>query len=328
MDVLALGAALSIMGAIVVGIIAMQQASAGPRTNVNRRLGSILSGQPAFEAIGARYEGLRQRRLGRVPIISSLLEGKDWTTETALRLERADMKLTVSEFVGLRIFLAFVGMLIPFLVLGSGPVAFLVIAFGALIGYLLPSLYVGRAAGKRAAKLGAQLPEALTLISNSIKAGFGLMQALDLASREMEHPLSTEIRRTLHDINVGSATDTALENMAKRCGSDDLDIVITAMLIQQSSGGNLSEILDNVAHTMRERIRIRGEIKTLTTQQTFTGWIIGALPFAMLALFSVVNPSYETPMFRETLGQLMLVGACVLEFFGVLLIRRVLAIEV
>ena len=105
------------------------------------------------------------------------------------------------------------------------------------------------------------------------------MQSLDLASRELEHPIATELRRTLHDINVGCEhRGGARRALAKRSGSDDLDIVITAMLIQQSTGGNLAEILDNVAHTMRERIRIRGEIKTLTSQQMLTGFIIGGLP--------------------------------------------------
>ncbi len=286
-----------------------------------------MTGEPVFQAAIASYQGLRERRVGRVPIISGLLEGKDWTAETAKRLERADIRLTVSEYVGVRIFLALVGVALAFLLVGGSMRFIAVVVFG-IIGYALPSLYVGRSISKRVAKLNAQLPEALTLISNSIKAGFGLMQALDLASREMEHPLSTEIRRTLHDINVGSATDTAFESMADRCGSEDLDIVVTAMLIQQSTGGNLAEILDGVAHTMRDRIRIRGEIKTLTSQQMLTGMVIGGLPIAMMVLFTVVNPGYIDPLFTRTAGQLLLACAAVLEFFGVMVIRKILAIEV
>jgi tight adherence protein B len=176
--------------------------------------------------------------------------------------------------------------------------------------------------------LNSQLPDALSLLANSLKAGFGLMQALDLASRELSHPLSTELRRALTDINVGLSSDQALIAMAKRSGSEDLDIVITAMLVQQSTGGNLAEILESVAHTMRERIRIRGEIKTLTTQQVFTGFIIGSLPIAIGLLISVINPSYIEPLFTKTVGHVMLAGAGVLEFFGIMLIKKILAIEV
>ena len=100
------------------------------------------------------------------------------------------------------------------------------------------------------------------------------------------------------------------------------------MLVQQSTGGNLAEILDNVAHTMRERIRIRGEIKTLTTQQMLTGFIIGGLPFVIGVPVQLINPDYMTPLFTETVGNVMLGGAVVLEFFGILLIRKILAIEV
>jgi tight adherence protein B len=166
------------------------------------------------------------------------------------------------------------------------------------------------------------------MIANSLKAGFGLMQALDLASRELTHPIATELRRALHDVNVGLSTEEALTSMATRSGSDDLDIVITAMLVQQSTGGNLAEILENVEHTMRERIRIRGEIKTLTTQQTFTGFIIGGLPIALAGIISVINPDYMKPLITEPIGNVMLGGAIVLEFFGFMVIKRILAIEV
>jgi tight adherence protein B len=168
----------------------------------------------------------------------------------------------------------------------------------------------------------------LTMIANALKAGFGLMQSLDLTSREMGHPIATELRRALTDINVGSTTEEALMNMAKRSGSADLDIVITAMLVQQSTGGNLAEILDNVAHTMRERIRIRGEIKTLTSQQMLTGIVIGALPVFLAMIISVINPSYMTPLYTEVAGRFMLIGAGFMEFIGVMVIRKILAIEV
>jgi tight adherence protein B len=237
------------------------------------------------------------------------------------------MRLTVSEFIAVRIFVALIFACIVFFLVGAG-IGIILMILAGFFGWLLPSIYVNRAISRRVGKLNSQLPDALTLLSNSIKAGFGLMQALDMAAKEIPHPLGTELKRTMADIHIGSGTEEALMNLAKRSGSDDLDIVITAMLIQQSTGGNLAEILDNVAHTMRERIRIRGEIKTLTSQQMLTGFVIGGLPFAMAALFSVLNPAYMTPLFTTTIGYVMLSGAAVLEFFGVMLIRKILDIEV
>jgi tight adherence protein B len=237
------------------------------------------------------------------------------------------MKLTVSEFVAVRVFLALILAAVAYFALSGIPAIILTLLAG-LFGWIAPSFWVTMQINGRVNKINAQLPDALTLISNSVKAGFGLMQALDMAAREVQHPLGTELKRTLADINVGSGTEEALLNLAKRSGSDDLEIVITAMLIQQTTGGNLSEILDNVAHTMRERIRIRGEIKTLTSQQMLTGFVIGALPIAMVILFTLLNPDYMTPLFTTTIGYVMIAGACVLELFGVMLIRKILAIEV
>lgn len=328
MDILALLAALCVMGTIIVGAYAYYLSTTSPRAGLNRRLGSIMGETSAFEVAMAQMEALRPRRLGRVPIISSLLEGKDWSAETATRLERADIRFTVSEFVAFRVFAGLILAVFALVFVGSGIVGFFAMLVAFILGYMLPSFWVNMAIGRRVSRLNAQLPDSLTLISNSIKAGFGLMQSFDMAAKELEHPIATEFKRMLADINVGAATDEALQSMAKRCGSDDLDIVITAMLIQQSTGGNLAEILDNVAHTMRERIRIRGEIKTLTSQQMLTGFVIGGLPFVMVFLFTLVNPDYMNPLFTTALGNLMLAGAAVLEFFGILLIRKILAIEV
>jgi len=327
MDTIALAAALCVMGAIIMAMAAVYQTTVVPRASLNRRLGSVLGETSAYEMAMTQMEGLRPKRVGKITVITSLLEGKDWTAETAVRLERADMKLTVSEFVAIRVFLALVLVAVAYFAV-AGIVGVLLMLVAAIIGWLAPSIYVSRAIGKRVSKINAQLPEALTLLSNSIKAGFGLMQALDMASKEMPHPLGTELKRTLADIHVGATNEDALNNLAKRCGSDDLDIVITAMLIQQTTGGNLSEILDNVNHTMRERIRIRGEIKTLTSQQMLTGFVIGGLPFAMVVLFNLMNPEYMRPLFTTTIGYVMIAGACVLEFFGVMLIRKILDIEV
>jgi tight adherence protein B len=328
MDLVALLAAFCILGAIVLAMLGIRNATASPRDSLDRRLGRLMGESLGddWQMIGAA-EGLRHHRESHIPVIGSLIKGKIWVAEAAADLEKADMKLTVSEFVALRFFFAGIFGAVPYLLLGP-PIGLVLGVVLAIVGYLLPRIYMSRAKGKRVSKLESQLPDALTMLANSLKAGFGLMQSLELASRELEHPLATEIQRMLHDINVGMATDEALTHFSLRSGSSDLDIVVTAMLIQQSTGGNLAEILETVGHTMRERNRIRGEIKTLTTQQTMTGFVIGGLPVLIAIGIMVMNPGYIEPLYTTLPGQGMLAGAAVLETIGVVVIKKILAIEV
>ena len=328
MDIIALTAALAVMGALVFGLMAIYQVTANPRSNIQRRLGSMLGEGAGMEATAVDYEALRPTKVGRTPILASLLQGKSWTARVADDLEKADVKLTVSEYLSLRLMVGLFGALAPLLMLGRTPVGMLAMGGAAFVGFMFPSFYLGYAKGRRLKKMETQLIEALSLIANSLKAGFGLIQSFELTSRQMDHPIATEIRRTLYDINIGSSTEAALQALAKRSGSKDFDIVITAMLIQQSTGGNLAEILDNVAHTMRERVRIRGEISTLTAQQMLTGFIIGGLPFVMALGFTLISPDYMKPLLHSVEGNVMLVGAGCLELFGILLIKKILSIEV
>jgi tight adherence protein B len=328
MDPLALILALTIMGAIVFGLIGLAQSTGTPRQSLERRLGTILGETENIDYAAIESGALRPKRVGRIPVISSLLEGQSWGKQVEDDLQRADIRLTVSEFVAVRLLFGMGLAMIPVVMIGTGPLGILAIVLALLVGFVLPGFYVGFAKKRRVNKLEHQLIEALTLISNSLKAGFGLLQSFDLASRQLEHPISTELRRTLYDIHVGMSTDQALQDLSERSGSRDIEIVVTGMLIQQSTGGNLGEILENVGHTMRERIRIRGEIKTLTSQQMLTGLVIGALPFFLALAFTFLSPDYMRPLIETGIGRMMLVGAGMLEMFGIFLIRQILNIEV
>jgi tight adherence protein B len=246
----------------------------------------------------------------------------------AIELERADMNFTPGEFIMARIAFLLVGGVVPFFLLKGSVEGAIAGIVGAVVGYNLPKFYLNHRRKQRVAKLNAQLPEALTIISNSLKAGFGLLQALASASDHLAHPISTELSRTIHEMNIGSSAEEALVALSERSGSYDLDIVVTAILVQRTVGGNLGEILDTVADTMRERIRIRGEIQTLTAQQKLTGMVIGALPIGVAILFQVLSPGYIAPLFTTLTGKFMLATAVVLEVVGVLIIQRVLNIEV
>ncbi len=327
MDPIALLAALATLGAIVTGLIALYGASANPRGDLDRRLGSIMGEDTSVDAVAAGASGLRRSRTGSIPIISAIMANRSSSDALAVQLERADMKLTVSEFVATRIFFALFGIGVPILLLGTTPKGVGVAVVAGLFGYMLPRLYMTRAKGKRLTKLNEQLPDMLTMLANALKSGFGLMQSMDLVAKELEHPIATDMRRMLQDINVGSSTEEALQGLAERSGSGDLDIVVTAMLVQQSTGGNLAEILDTVGHTMRERIRIRGEIKTLTTQQVMTGFIIGLLPVFIALGITIMNPEYISLLFTRTIGQFMLAGGVMMELIGMFIIKKILEIE-
>jgi tight adherence protein B len=251
----------------------------------------------------------------------------------AIQLERADLNIRPSEYVVGRLFMLIMGFLLPWLLLTQGtfamdPTAIIVALVSAVVGYNLPKIYLTRRRKSRIDKLNSQLPEALMIISNALKAGFGLLQALNNASDQLEHPISTELSRTIHEMNIGSSAEEALVGLSERSGSYDLDIVVTAILVQRTVGGNLGEILDTVGDTMRERIRIKGEIQTLTAQQKLTGIVIGLLPIAVGALFTVLSPGYINPLFSTVIGKVMIGIAVVLEVVGVMIIQRVLNIEV
>jgi tight adherence protein B len=322
MDPLAAITALSIMTTVVLLLFAFW-GSAVPQAAVRNRLAGLMSGTSVVEPTSA--EALRQNKPEH-GMFSGITKG-NIGERLVVELERADLNVTPGEFILARFVLLILGAVVPYFVLQGieGMIAGIV---GAVVGYNIPKFYLNHKRKARVNKLNAQLPEALTIISNSLKAGFGLLQALNSASEHLAHPISTELSRTIHEMNIGSSAEEALVALSERSGSYDLDIVVTAILVQRTVGGNLGEILDTVADTMRERIRIRGEIQTLTAQQKLTGMVIGALPIGVAILFQVLSPGYIAPLFNTVTGKLMLGVAVVLEVVGVMIIQRVLNIEV
>lgn len=326
-DPLAAVAAFSVMATVVVVLFAFY-GNAVPASNVRGRLEGLMAGTSVIDP-GQQSAALRAPRTdtGVLAKITSANIAERLTQQ----LERADMTLSPGEYIVSRLALAAIGFIVPFVAPVSvldGVLGWVVMLVAAVIGYNLPKIYMNRRRKSRVAKLNTQLPEALTMISNSLKAGFGLLQSLSVASDQLQHPISTEFSRTIHEMNIGSGVEEAMIALSERSDSYDLDIVITAILVQRTVGGNLGEILDNVAGTMRERIRIRGEIETLTAQQKLTGVVIGLLPVAIGILFTIISPGYINPLFATVLGKVMLVAAVVLEVLGIMIIQRIMDIEV
>lgn len=255
-------------------------------------------------------------------------KGSEWAENTRAQLDRAGLALKLHEYLAIRILLGLVAFLF-LLALGDGKT----IAFAAglglgLVGYMLPAFYVRTRITRQVRKFNDQMPEMLTMVSNSLRAGFGLLQALDLAAEQLQPPMSTELDRLLQDTRMGATIEEALDKMRERVGSYDLEVVITAILIQRSVGSNLSEVLDKVAHTIRERVRIKGEINTLTAQKRLSGWIVGLMPVGFVILMLLVNFDYMSVLFTNPTGRVLLMIAAGLDIMGILIIKRIVTVDV
>lgn len=320
--VIALTVALAVFS-LVVGIRASRGSAIGDRLDSFRqdrqKIDTTSPTEGPMLKQGRSYSGL--------PILGGLIGSLRGSEQAALNLEMAGVPLRVGEYYLLRYVAAALFFFIPFL-FNSGLFGVALGVGMAAVGYSLPAVWVGQKKGARTRKMTGQLVELLGMIANSLKSGYGLMQSFEFASKQLDAPISTEIKRTLRDANLGMATEDALQAMGERIAIPDLDMVLTAINIQRAVGGNLAEILENVAHTMRERDRIRGEIATLTAQQRMTGIVIGGLPIGMAALFMLINPEYMGLLFTTTAGRVMLLMAIGLEVLGAMSMKKLLAIEV
>lgn len=281
-----------------------------------------------LDEYAAREEGLASPSGGQgIEIASSLnrmIRRQKFSENLSTQLARADLKLTVSEYVLLNIATTLLAFLLVLLLKKD---LFLSILAG-IGGYYLPRLWVRRRQGKRIKNFGNQLGDAITLLANSLRSGYSLLQSMETVARELAPPISTEFDRVVREIGLGLTYEQAMNNMLRRVPSDDLDLMITAINVQHEVGGNLAEILETIGHTIRERIRIQGEIRVLTTQQVGTGIIIGLLPFIVGLLLYLINAEYILSLFREPCGWAMVALVFILLGLGFYAIRRIVSIDI
>ena len=213
----------------------------------------------------------------------------------------------------------------------QSPLALLV---GMLIGFMLPRFWLNRRKNGRLNAFNKQLPDTITLIANALR-GSSFLQAIELVVRESRPPISVEFGRVIREVNLGLPFEQALENMVRRVRSDDLELMATAISIQHQVGGNLAEILDSIAYTIRERIRIKGEIRTLTAQQRLSGYVVGFLPIGLAGFLFIAAPGFMDPMFANPpaiaglpAGVVILLFGGFMMFIGFMLIRKIVDIEV
>lgn len=247
------------------------------------------------------------------------------TERMAMDLQRADLKVTPAEFFALSLAAVAMGFLIAF-VLGHSSLIFGLL--GGVLGFYAPRFWVRRLQEQRLNLFNNQLNDTLILLANSIRSGYSLQQAMEAVSRELPPPVSVEFSRVIREISLGLNMEEALNHMLQRITSEDLDLIITAINIQHEVGGNLAEILDTIAHTIRERVRIKGQIRALTSSQRLSGTIISLLPFALAAFMFVFNQNYFKRMWEDPCGWMMLGFGVVTIGIGYFIIQQIVKIEV
>ena len=277
-----------------------------------------------------RFQGEDLLRSGgsRLPLLRLLLANQDWANSTRISLQQAGLQIKVSEYVLLRLVLAtLLGAGLLYLA-GGGTSGLVAVAIGALAGFFLPAVYVYYRRTKRKAAINAQVVETLQLITNCLRSGFAFNQGVDMATKQLTSPMRDELAYYLRDCGLGARTEDALRSLVERTGSVDMEMVATIITIQRTTGGNLAEILDNVASTIRERERLQGEIRALTAQQQLTGLVLSVYPLVLGLLFFVISPSLMEVLWQTEIGQIMLACALTLQLMGALTIRQILKLEV
>ncbi|MBI3176977.1 MAG: type II secretion system F family protein [Chloroflexi bacterium] len=329
-------------GIIAFGVIL----SRGQRSVVQERLGRYADGAIAAPQPTAAARP-RQSPLGER--LNEWLRRRSVFGKIHSELNAADIKINVGEFFALVVITTVGGALISVLaislracllspvgvvpcLLARGYGESLVFgAIGGVAGYFAPRIYIGMRKSARLKAFDNQLGDTLNLLVNALRSGYSVLQAMEAVSKELPPPISVEFRRVVQEIQLGLPMETALEHLLERISSEDLDLVVTAINIQREVGGNLAEILDVISYTIRERVRIKGEIATLTSQGMATGYAIAGMPFALMLLLGLVNPTYIGEFFRpqnQPCGWGMLIIALIMIGIGGAIIRKIVDIEI
>ncbi len=317
-----------IMGGLAVVLFAIVIISSlRGRGGVQQRLEQFAGTTDSRELVEA---GQGKKRA--TPIADTLnraLAGRRVAVDLSTHLARADLKLTVAEFLLLQLIVA----------IGAGVVGYIgaqTIILGllaAVVGWFAPRWFVSIRQGQRLKAFNNQLGDALNLMVNGLRSGYSVLQAMEAVAREMPPPIAVEFTRVVQEVQLGISVEQALANMIRRINSDDLDLVVTAINVQREVGGNLAEILDVISFTIRERVRIKGEIQTLTAQGRYSGYVISLLPIVLALILFCINRSYISRLFTSTgvagyCGWAMVVCGLLMIVTGFIAIQRIVNIEV
>lgn len=313
--------ALMVFLSVMLAVKALSSRTEGKSEDIVKRV-RMYSRQNDTDAAGASA----QKNKSILRIFSSFFRA--FTPKKVLdRVERdliqADVMLKPEEMVTINIITAVFPAIIAVVVLQNIVLAVLLLPLGAYA----PLIFLKNAKINRSKKFNNQLGDALTIMSNSLRAGFSFLQTMDSLSKEMAPPISTEFSRALQEMRLGTHTEEALQNMASRIISEDLELIITAVNIQRQVGGNLAQILDNISVTINERVRMKAEIKTMTAQGRISGTIVALLPVFIAVVISFINPTYIGTLFTHPIGLVLLGSAIFSEIIGIMFIKNIVNVE-
>jgi tight adherence protein B len=259
--------------------------------------------------------------------ITSRVETTSFGERISRELARADLKFKSGEYVILVILASLVTGVLGYF-FGGG--SFIFAIAGAIFGLYIPRFFVRFQQGKRLAKFNDQLPDMLNLMVNGLRTGFSALQAMEAVAKELPSPISDEFRRVVQEMSLGVPMEGALENLERRIASDDLDLAVTAINIQREVGGNLAEILDTISYTIRERIRIQGEVRSVTAQVSYSGKFLALMPIGLSLILWGLNRDYMMQFFQQPwqCGAGMLCGAAGLLIIGYYALNQLGKVEI
>ncbi|MGM0379998.1 MAG: type II secretion system F family protein [Bacillota bacterium] len=292
---------------------------------------NILTKKNLKEKRLQRYFDKRKRnpKEKKTPIkefLTKNLKKIDFSSKFKERIEnnllKANVNLTFEEYIILKV-LVLITFMIIFIFLKKYILAFIF----SIIIWILPKFFLNFLYKKRVKKFNNQLSDGIRILSNGLKAGYSYMQAIKTLTKEMSDPISQEFNWLLKEMSLGVNLKQALTNLDKRVDSEDLNLVIRAMIIQQETGGNLAEILDNISDTIRKRIKIQGEIKTLTAQGKMSGIVIGVMPIIIVFFLFVLNPSYANILIETKIGNILIGVSVISELIGIFFIKKIISID-
>jgi tight adherence protein B len=251
----------------------------------------------------------------------------EWARRLELEIEQAGLRLHVGEYLIGRIALALLALLGVWGAGRSLPTFILGLAL-ACIAFMVPAFWLNGERKRRRDLVAKQLPEAAQMVANSLRAGFSFQHGINIVSENMDPPIAAEFARMNVDMTVGATIEEALQGLLARVDTSEMNLMVTAVLVQRTAGGNLAEILEMVSEQIRERERLVGEVRTMTSQQRFSGLVLSIWPLLLLGAFSLLNWDQTSLLFTTGIGLVLLAVGGVLQFLGYVTVRRLLDIEV
>ena len=298
------------------------RSSEAKRTILKERLADAI--RSSVHSTDLEVQLVRRELLSEIPWVNRVMLGIHVTSQMKKMIDQAASEVTVMRLI---LFSLTAGVL-AFLAVSMITTSYLLMFFCAVLATALPFVHILTKRRKRLNKFLQLLPDALDLMSRGLSAGHAFTEALQMVSTEMPEPIASEFRKTYEEQTLGLSLKLALENLVERVPLLDLRMCVTAVMIQRETGGNLSELLEKVAHTIRERFRIMEDLKTMTLSSRWSAWLLCALPIFLAIYVTLMNPGYMDVMWRDPRGHWLLAIAAIMQILGILMVQKIMRIRI